>query len=72
MKVVTQAFSSKDLKLKAVAEVAPSDDEETYSGLAFKRRRKLLLSPLIILPQIAMRLPLKPKFLQPALLLLET
>jgi len=32
--------SAKDRKLKAVAEVAPSEDEETYSGLIFKRKRK--------------------------------
>jgi len=32
--------SAKDKKLKAVAEVAPSEDEETESGLVFKRKRK--------------------------------
>jgi len=40
MKAAAQASPSKDLKLKALAKVAPSDDEETYSGLVFKRRRK--------------------------------
>ena len=40
MKAAAQASPSKDLKLKDVVEVAPSDDEETYSGLVFKRRRK--------------------------------
>ena len=32
--------SAKDNKLKAVAEVVPSKDEETCSGLVFKRKRK--------------------------------
>jgi len=45
MKVVAQASPAKDLKLKAVAEVAPSDDEETYSGPVFKRRRKATTKP---------------------------
>jgi len=42
MKVVAQASPLKDLKLKVVAEVGPSDDEETYSGPVFKRRRKVV------------------------------
>jgi len=32
--------SVKDKRLKGVAEVAPSEDDETYSGLVFKRKRK--------------------------------
>jgi len=43
MKATAQASPAKDLKLKAVAEVVPSDDEETYSGPIFKRRRTLCL-----------------------------
>jgi len=31
--------SAKDQKLKAMAEVAPSEDEETCSTLVFKRKR---------------------------------
>jgi len=38
MKVAYQDFPAKDLKLKAVVEVAPSDDEDTCSGPVFKRR----------------------------------
>ena len=38
-KKTTQALSAKDKKLKAVAEVAPSEDEETCSWLVFKRKR---------------------------------
>jgi len=33
--------SAKDNKLKAVVEVAPSKDEETCSGLVFKRKHKV-------------------------------
>ena len=45
MKAVAQASPVKDLKLKVVAEVVPSDDEETYSGTAFKRRQKVAAEP---------------------------
>jgi len=34
------APSAKDKKLKALAEAAPCEDEETCSGLVFKRKRK--------------------------------
>ena len=47
MKVAAQALPIEDLKLKAVVEVAPAltDDEETYYGLVFKRRRKATAEP---------------------------
>jgi len=38
-KKTTQVPSAKGQKLKAVAEVTPSKDEETCSGLVFKRKR---------------------------------
>jgi len=42
MRAVAQAPSAQDLKLKVVVNAAPTptDDEETYSGPVFKRRRK--------------------------------
>jgi len=45
MKATVQASPTKDLKLKVVVEVVPSDDEESYSGLVFKRRRKVATEP---------------------------
>ena len=47
MKETAQARPAEDLKLKVVAEVvpAPTDDEETYSGLGFKRRRRVATEP---------------------------
>ena len=47
MMKVAQARPNEDLKLKVVAEVAPTptDDEETYSGPVFKRRRKPATEP---------------------------
>jgi len=42
MKAAAQASLAKDLKLKTVAEVVPSDDEETYFGSVFKRRQKVV------------------------------
>jgi len=46
MKVVFQASPAKDLKLKEVVEVAPSDDEDTCSRPVFKRRRKAAPAPI--------------------------
>ena len=42
MKVASQALPTENLKLKVIVDVAPAsiDDEETYSGPVFKRRRK--------------------------------
>jgi len=45
MKAVAQASFAKDLKLKTVVEVVPSDDEETYYGFVFKRRRNVAVKP---------------------------
>jgi len=45
IKAAAQASPAKDLKLKAVAEVVPSNNEETYSGFVFKRRRKIVAEP---------------------------
>jgi len=47
MKEVAQALPTKDLKLKVVVEaaLASTDNEETYSGLVFKRRRKAATEP---------------------------
>jgi len=39
MRATAQASPAKDLKLKTVPEVVPSDDEETYFGPVSKRRR---------------------------------
>jgi len=40
-KKTTPGPSAKDKKLKMVVEVVPSDDEETFSGLVFKRKHKV-------------------------------
>jgi len=40
-KKTTPGPSAKDKKLKMVAEVAPSEDEETCSVLVFKRKHKV-------------------------------
>jgi len=40
LKAAAQAPPVEDLKLKAVAEVAFSDDEDTCSGTVFKQKRK--------------------------------
>jgi len=47
MKATAQALPAEDLKLKVVAETAPAptDDEETYYGRVFKRRRKAAMEP---------------------------
>jgi len=47
MKADAQALPSDDLKLKVVVNAAPTptDDEETYYGSVFKRRRKTTTEP---------------------------
>ena len=47
MKAAAQALPTEDLKLKVVVYVAPAptNDDETYSGPAFKRRRKATTEP---------------------------
>ena len=45
LKATAQASPAKDLKLKAVVQVAPLDDEDTCSGPVFKRRRKAAPAP---------------------------
>jgi len=47
MKAATQELLPEDLKLKVVVEVAPTptDNEETYFALVFKRMRKTTTEP---------------------------
>jgi len=47
MKEAAQTCPAGDLKLKAIAEAAPTptDDEETYSGSVFKRRQRAATEP---------------------------
>jgi len=45
MKVAAQTSPTKDLMLKFMAEVVPSNDEEIYYGSVFKRRRKVDAEP---------------------------
>jgi len=48
MRAAAQAPLAQDLKLKVVGIVTPTlteDDEETYSGPVFKRRRKTTDAP---------------------------
>jgi len=47
MKEAAQARPAEDLKLKVIVEAipAPTDDEETYSGSVFQRRRKATTEP---------------------------
>jgi len=47
MKAAAQALPIEDLKLKTVLEAgpAPTDDEETYFGPVFKKRRKATTEP---------------------------
>jgi len=47
LKVVAQAPPAEDLKLKAVAEMALSDDEDTCLRPVFKRRRKAVSVPTV-------------------------
>jgi len=47
MKAAAQTLPAEDIKLKIVVEVAPTptDEEDTYSGPVFKRRRKAATEP---------------------------
>jgi len=45
MKAVAQALLAEDLKLKVVVEVTPTNEEFTYSGSIFIKRRKAATEP---------------------------
>jgi len=47
------APSTKDQKLKVVAEVAPSKDKKTSSGLVFKRKQKVDEASPFLMTQMA-------------------
>jgi len=68
MKATTQA--PQDLKLKAPATMVPTptaDDEETDSGLVFKRKRKAIIALPSIPTQMGMLLPIVlPQRVQPS------
>jgi len=46
MKTVSQASPAKELKMKAMVEVAASDDEDTCLGPVFKRKKKTAPQPI--------------------------